>query len=112
MDLSVDMLCVATMAGRFLVVNPAWCLTLGYDEGELIGRRGIELVHPDDRERTLEEARRLTVPGVEVVNFENRFLHRDRSHRWLVWSARSDGERLYARQGWHRCGAQNRYPAA
>ncbi len=96
-DLSLDMLCVATMSGRFLVVNPAWCLTLGYDEDELIGRCScFELVHPDDRERTLAEASRLTVPGVEVVNFENRFLHRDGSHRWLVWSARSDGERLYA----------------
>lgn len=95
-DLSVDMLCVATMSGRFLVVNPAWCLTLGYGEEELRGGRAIELVHPEDRERTLAEASRLAVPGVEVVDFENRLMHRDGSHRWLVWSARSDGERLYA----------------
>jgi PAS domain S-box-containing protein len=95
-DLSVDMLCVCTLSGRFLVVNPACCLTLGYEERELVGRSGISLVHPDDRARTAAEAERLKVPGLEIVNFENRFLHRDGSHRWLVWSARSDGERIYA----------------
>jgi PAS domain S-box-containing protein len=95
-DLAVDMLCVATMSGRFLVVNPAWFLTLGYHEHDLRGRRAIDLTHPDDRERTLAETAKLITPGVELTDFENRFLHSDGSYRWLVWGARSDGERMYA----------------
>ena len=95
-DLSLDMLCTATMSGRFVVVNPAWCLTLGYAEDELVGRKVIELVHSLDRARTRAEALRLAEPGYEVRDFENRLLHRDGTHRWLLWSARSDGERLYA----------------
>jgi PAS domain S-box-containing protein len=95
-DLSLDMLCVATIAGRFLVVNPAWTLTLGWSEAELRGGRTVELVHPDDRDETLAEVERLKQPGAEVRDFEARFLHRDGSTRWLTWSARSDGERVYA----------------
>jgi PAS domain S-box-containing protein len=95
-DLSVDMLCVASMSGRFIAANPAWTLTLGWPESELRGRKAIDFVHPDDRRRTLVEAKRLEEPGGEVIDFETRFAHRDGTQRWLTWSARSDGRRLYA----------------
>jgi PAS domain S-box-containing protein len=95
-DLSVDMLGVATMSGRILVVNPAWSLTLGWAEEELRGRKALDFVHPDDRAHTLAEAARLAVPGTEIHDLELRMVHRDGSIRWLVWSARSDGARLYA----------------
>jgi PAS domain S-box-containing protein len=95
-DLSVDMLCVMSLSSRFLVVNPAWTLTLGWPEAELRGRRAFELIHPDDRERALLQGARLREPGAEVHDFEVRCRHRDGSERWLVWGVRSDGERLYA----------------
>jgi PAS domain S-box-containing protein len=95
-DLSVDMLCVTTLSSRFLVLNPAWTLTLGWSEEELRGRRAIDLVHPDDRDGLLAQAARLTEPGTEVHEHELRARHRDGSYRWLTWSSRSDGERLYA----------------
>lgn len=95
-DLSVDMLCVTTLSSRFLVLNPAWTLTLGWGEDELRGRRASELVHPADQRRTRSEAARLREPGAEVHDLEIRVRHKDGSYRWLVWSARSDGERLYA----------------
>jgi PAS domain S-box-containing protein len=95
-DLSVDMLCVATISGRLLVLNPAWQLTLGWSEEELRGRPAIEMVHPDDRERALSAAARLKERGAEVHDVEHRFLHRDGSVRWLLWGARSDGHRVYA----------------
>ncbi|MEA2426867.1 MAG: hypothetical protein QOF37_495 [Thermoleophilaceae bacterium] len=95
-DLSLDMLCVATITGRFLVVNPAWTLSLGWSEEELRGRLTVEIVHPEDRDGMLAEVERLKQPGAEVHESENRFLHRDGSTRWVMWSARSDGERVYA----------------
>ena len=55
-----------------------------------------ELVHPDDLEQTLA----LTLAGrnrsAQLVNFTNRYRHRDGSWRWLLWSARCDGEMWYA----------------
>ena len=103
-DLSVDMLCVTTLSSRILVLNPAWTLTLGWSEAELRGRRAIDLVHPEDRRRTLEEGARLARRGSEVHEFELRARHKDGSYRWLMWSSRSDGERLYtvARDVTHR----------
>ena len=103
-DLSVDMLCVTTQSSRFLVLNPAWTLTLGWSEEELRGRRAVELVHPDDLEKARAEATRLLRPGAEVHDFETRFRHRDGSYRTLLWSSRSDGERVYgvARDVTHR----------
>jgi PAS domain S-box-containing protein len=95
-DLSVDMLCVTTLSSRFLMLNPAWTLTLGWHEEELRGQRAFDLVHPDDQARTLEAAARLKERGGEVYDFEMRVRHRDGSYRWLMWSSRSDGERLYA----------------
>ena len=95
-DLSPDLLCTTKMDGSFVRLNPAWSLTLGYPESELVGRRFMELVHPDDRKATLVVSRGLLKPGHEVSNFENRVVHRDGSHRWLSWSARSDGRRGYA----------------
>jgi PAS domain S-box-containing protein len=95
-DLSVDMLCVTTLSSRFLVLNPAWTLTLGWSEEELRGRRVFDLVHPDDRERAMAEGERLREPGAEAHDFEMRMQHRDGSYRWVHWGSRSDGERVYA----------------
>src|SRR5690349_5643813 len=83
-DLSVDMLCVMSLSSRFLVVNPAWTLTLGWSEQELRGRRAFGLVHPEDRERALVEGARLREPGAEVHDLELRFLHKDGTVRWLL----------------------------
>src|SRR3954454_285178 len=95
-DLSVDMLCVLSLSSRFLVVNPAWTLTLGWSEEELRGRRAFDLIHPDDRERALLEGARLRERGAEAHDFEVRCMHKDGSVRWVLWGIRSDGERLYA----------------
>jgi PAS domain S-box-containing protein len=95
-DLSVDMLCVTSASSRFLVVNPAWTLTLGWSEEELRGRRALDLMHPDDRGRALAEGSRMPERGSEIHDLELRIRHRDGSYRWIMWSSRSDGERLYA----------------
>jgi len=97
-ELAPDLLCTASVEGYFTRVNPAWEQTLGYSENELVSRPYVELVHPDDKERTLAEARRLESAGSETVSFENRYLAADGSYHWLVWSARmsSDGKLIVA----------------
>ena len=84
--LSLDMLAIAGFDGYFKRVNPAWQRVLGYSEAELLSRPYMDLVHPDDRAETREQAARLT-NGHEIIYFENRYLHKDGTIRWLLWAS-------------------------
>jgi PAS domain S-box-containing protein len=85
-ELSQDMLCTADTQGYFVDLNPAWEKTLGYTEEELRSKPFVEMVHPDDRERTAKEAAAI-FKGEDTVNFENRYLAKDASVRWLSWNS-------------------------
>lgn len=84
-SLSLDMLCVVTLDGRFRRVNPAFAKTLGYPEADLLSSGILDFVHAADREATaarIEELKR----GHPIVYFENRFCCEDGAYRWLAWS--------------------------
>jgi PAS domain S-box-containing protein len=85
-DVSLDMMCIAGFDGYFKRVNPAWYRILGYTEEEMLSRPYIEFVHPDDRNATGVEAKKLS-DGREVLMFENRYRHKDGTIRWLLWSS-------------------------
>ena len=85
-SLSLEMMCVAGFDGYFKRVNPAWQKVLGYTEQELLSRPYVEFVHPDDRDATAREAGKVS-EGQNVIYFENRYLHKDGTHRWLLWAA-------------------------
>jgi len=83
--LSRDVVCVLGFDGYFRDVNPAWEQTLGFTKAELLATPFIEFVHPDDREATLAEARKLA-GGTPLIDFENRYRRRDGSYRLFLWS--------------------------
>lgn len=85
--LSLDLLCIAGLDGYFKRVNPAFERTLGHSADALLGRPWLEFVHPEDRARTRAVLDRLA-SGVELAEFENRFVRDDGTERWLQWSAR------------------------
>ncbi len=95
-EMTSDLLAVISLDGRFTLLNPAWEDALGWSLDELTAQPVQERVHPDDVEQTLA----LTLAGrnrtARLVNFTNRYRHRDGSWRWLLWSARCDGEVWYA----------------
>jgi two-component system sensor histidine kinase/response regulator len=80
------MLCIAGFDGYFKRVNPAWKRVLGYTEEELLSRPYVEFTHPDDRRATVTQASKLST-GEEVIYFENRYLHKDGTFRWLLWTS-------------------------
>jgi len=88
-DLSIDMLCVAHFSGYFLKLSAAWERTLGFTREELQSKRMFEFVHPDDRERTLEQ-NRIVRSGGQALGFENRYICKDGSYRWFRWNATAD----------------------
>jgi PAS domain S-box-containing protein len=87
--LSIDMLCIAHFSGYFKRLNPAWEKTLGFSREELQSKPMFEFVHPDDRERTLEQNRKVRAGG-QALAFENRYVCKDGSYKWLLWNARAD----------------------
>jgi PAS domain S-box-containing protein len=91
-ELSLDLLCFADFSGHFLRLNRAWEVTLGFTRAELTGQPFIEFVHPEDRVRTLEQNREVKSGG-QARSFENRYLCRDGSWRWLLWTATADLDR-------------------
>ncbi len=84
--LSQDLIAVSRLDGYFKRVNPSWTRVLGWSEEELLSRPVHEFMHPDDRERTLE-ARAGLARGLPLRNFENRYLCKDGSCRWLAWQS-------------------------
>jgi CRP/FNR family transcriptional regulator, cyclic AMP receptor protein len=94
-NVSHDLLIVADANGNLRSINPAWTTTLGWSEGDLLGRTFDWLCHPDDRARTHMELAGLA-EGRKTLPFENRFRHKDGSYCWLSWRAVTDSGHLYA----------------
>ena len=88
-ELSIDALCIAGFDGRFKDINPAWERMLGWSRDDMMKKPWLELVHPDDREQTIE-AGKVLMQGKEIINFENRYLCKDGSYRWVSWNSFSD----------------------
>jgi PAS domain S-box-containing protein len=88
-ELSRDLMCTATYDGRLDQVNERWQAVLGWTPEELRSREVVDLIHPDDVERTRDEFRRLRAGG-DTQFFSNRWRTKGGEWRWLSWSAIAD----------------------
>ncbi|MGY3264443.1 diguanylate cyclase domain-containing protein [Lysobacter sp. HA35] len=87
LDLLPDAVCVVDADGHYLHVSAAFERIFGYTRDEVIGRRMIELVHADDRESTMEAAKRV-MTGALQRHFRNRYMRKDGRTVDVQWSAR------------------------
>ena len=86
-DMLLDAICVVDREGYFLYVSAGAERIFGYTPEEMIGRQMLDMVHPDDRRKTLGAVDEI-MSGVARVDFENRYLRKDGSIVHLLWSAR------------------------
>jgi PAS domain S-box-containing protein len=85
-DSSIDVICTIDNEGRFVEVGAASTLAWGYSPEELIGKKFIELVHPDDTIRTNHVAEEIA-RGNPTKSFKNRYIKKDGHVAHMMWSA-------------------------
>jgi len=75
--------------GRVVWVSPSVTPVLGWEPAELLGRTGVELIHPGDVERTRVE--RDETRGERALQTQFRVLTKDGGARWMSVAIRSVG---------------------
>lgn len=86
LDLLLDTVVVVDAHGRFMYVSASAEQTFGYKPEELIGMYMIELVHPEDRGRTLQASWQV-MSGDPKVGYRNRYVRKDGTTVQIEWSA-------------------------
>ncbi|WP_298968733.1 PAS domain-containing sensor histidine kinase [uncultured Roseobacter sp.] len=84
--LTPDLLGILDETGVFTDTNPAWFKTLGRLPEDIESRQFFDFLHPDDM-ADAEQAFADIQKGKAILQFENRYRHKDGSYRWLSWNA-------------------------
>jgi len=87
-NMSLDIMVIA-LSDKFIKINPSLSKTLGYSDEELLNQPFLNYVHPEDKAITQKEIEKLKT-GISTVQFENRWVCKDKSIKWLLWSASPD----------------------
>lgn len=91
-DLLLDAVCIVDADSRILFVSPAFERIFGYRPDEAVGLRMLDLVHPEDRGTTADQARSI-MQGQLQLHFENRYVRKDGRIAHIRWTARWIEER-------------------
>ena len=89
--LSQDLICIATLEGRFIKTSDSFSNLLGFSKEELQKIPFIDLIHPEDLEPTYNIMGVLSKGG-SVVDFQNRFRNKDGNYLDLSWKAKINVE--------------------
>ncbi len=73
------------LTGYFIQCNPAITSILGYSPKEFMAQPIVEFIHPDDRQRTIDEATKQQL-GNSTIRFENRYICKAGNYKWLEWN--------------------------
>jgi PAS domain S-box-containing protein len=87
LDASLDMITTIGVDGTLKSMSLASKAILGHEPEELVGRSFMDLVHPDDRELSIN-ATIAIADGVSIESFENRCRRKDGNVAWIEWKTR------------------------
>jgi PAS domain S-box-containing protein len=82
-----DLLAVTDLDGVFKWLSPNWEAVLGWTVDEIKARGWLYFVHPDDREKSINEGKKLA-QGREIISFENRQLCKSGNYKWIEWATK------------------------
>lgn len=91
---AIDLLCIASLDGRFIKLNKAWENTLGYSNSELENKFFLDYVHPDDVQNTLNAMSKLSELQ-PVLKFTNRYRTQQGDYKFIEWHSVPVGKFIY-----------------
>lgn len=83
-EASQDLIMVMDSRGNVVQISPSCETILGYQRDEMIGRSGVDFIHPDHLENSRQEMRALR-RGERPTIADTRCIHTDRHEVWLSW---------------------------
>jgi len=86
-DLMLDAVCLVNVDSTIVFVSPAFERIFGYQPDEVVGKRMLDMVHPDDLAITQRQAKSVTEGNLQL-QFENRYLRKDGTIAHIRWTAR------------------------
>ncbi|WP_426410367.1 PAS domain S-box protein [Bradyrhizobium ganzhouense] len=83
-DASEDLIMIMNSRGHIVQVSPSCETVLGYKPDEMIGRSGVDFIHPAHLEQSREEMRALR-RGDHPKLADTRCFHKNGGEVWLSW---------------------------
>ncbi|MBD7963648.1 PAS domain S-box protein [Fictibacillus norfolkensis] len=78
----IDIIGIVSGDGIFTYLTPSYFWVTGYTQSEAIGTTPFNLVHPEDRDRVIQEFTRMIMKEIPLT-IEYRYLKKDGSYIWL-----------------------------
>ncbi len=83
--LSEDLICIVTLKGKILKVNPAFERALGYKQVEFLEKTLFDFMYQADVERTVNTVKDKLEHNETTISLENRYRCKDGSFKWFSW---------------------------
>ena len=109
-----DLIMIMNSRGDIVQISPSCETVLGYKPDEMIGRSGVDFIHPAHLDQSREEMRALRRGGHPKLA-DTRCIHKDGHEVWLSWlGSWSEQANVLLRRARHDRGAAapNRYARA
>lgn len=84
-DLLLDAICVVDETSHIIYVSNGAHRIFGYPAEEMIGKRMLDFLHPDDQQKT-QQSIESVMQDKQVIDFENRYIRKDGHILHLLWS--------------------------
>jgi len=84
-EYAIDLFSISNFEGVFVELNPSWERELGWKPEEMLHQPWLKFVHPEDVQKTLDVFGGIK-SGSEYFHFENRYLSKDGTYKWLSWN--------------------------
>lgn len=74
---------VESITGEFIQINPKLCEIIGYKEEEIIGKRFLDITHPEDIKLSFDKWEILSDGETNPISYEKRYIKKNGETIWV-----------------------------